>query len=134
MKLRRNNVVLPDDMDIDCICLCELLNMLPETYTVESCCGHQHKSFCVWFHCGSIEVLSRLGRAVERNYSDGKWEIIVDSSDTNPYGLFCLRSKVVFIYKTWMIFSRDSLIDNIKYWFGDEHDDHFKKRRKWTRI
>ena len=42
--------------------------------------------YWIFFKCYDIGVLSRLGRCVERNYSDGNWEIVVDSCDVDPYG------------------------------------------------
>lgn len=127
MKLKRNNVVLPVDMDCECVPLCELLNSLPATQTFESCSGHLKYRFSVWFFCDSIGVLSRLGRAVERNYSDGKWEIVVDSTDTHPYGVFWLRSKNPFQNYEEMNESLQSLIANIRHWFKDEFDEEFSK-------
>lgn len=128
MKLKRNNVVLPvDDMDGECVPLCELLNSLPAIQTFESCSGHLKDRFSVWFFCDSIEVLSRLGRATERNYSDGKWEVVVDSTDTHPYGVFWLRSKTQFQNYEEMNESLQSLIVTIRYWFKDEFDEVFSE-------
>lgn len=118
---------LPDDMDRECISLCNVLNSLPSVETIESCCGHCKSRYSIWFHCDSISVLTRLGRATERNYSDGKWEVVVDSCDTQPYGLFWLRSKEPFSDYEEMMESVNHLEEDILYWFKDEFDEHFKK-------
>ena len=121
---------LPEDMDYQCIGLCNVLNSLPTVETSESCCGHCMERYSIWFHCDSIKVLSRLGRALERNYSDGKWELVVDSCDTRPYGLFWLRSKEPFKDYAEMQDSVSLLENNILYWFDDKFDKHFSKKNK----
>ena len=117
METNENKSQFPSDMDKECIELCETLNSLPTVQTFESCCGHLKDRFSIWFFCDSISVLSCLGRATERNYSDGKWEVVVDSTDTHPYGVFWLRSKEPFGTYGEMNKSLQGLIDNIRYWF-----------------
>lgn len=125
MKLNSNYPTLPFDMDNECIELCNILNTLPGTTTFESCCGHCKRPYHIWFFCDSIDTLSRLGRATERNYSDGKWEVVVDSTDTSPYGVFWLRSKETFTSPEEMMKSVSHLIENINHWFKDEFDNYF---------
>lgn len=128
MKLLDINKVpaLPDDMDQECVDLCNTLNTLPGVSTFESCCGHLEYRYSVWFFCDSIDSLSRLGKVTERNYSDGNWEVVVDSTDTHPYGVFWLRSKEPFTSSDDMNESMTKLIKNINYWFDDKFDDYFK--------
>lgn len=127
MKLNNSKISLPSDMDKECIEICNTLNTLPETETFESCCGHLKYPFSVWFFCNSIDTLSRLGRCVERNYSDGKWEIVVDSTDTHPKGVFWLRSKKPFKTQEEMSYSVNYLIERINHWFKDDFDEYFSK-------
>jgi hypothetical protein len=115
----------PADMDPECIPLCNKLNELSCVETTESCCGHLKDRFQVWFRCNDIDVLSILGRCVERNYSDGKWELLVDSCDTNPHGLFWLRSKEPFKSYEEMRDSVWSLMRSIDHWTEHEFDDYF---------
>jgi hypothetical protein len=128
MKLKDLSEIpqLPGDMDIECIALCHMLNRLPGIKTMESCCGHGKDIYSVWFNCNNIETLSRLGRCIEKNYSDGNWEIVVDSCDTNPFGLFWLRSKNILTDLTSVL----KLIENIIYWFDDKFDEYFKNPDK----
>jgi len=127
MKINENiktELPCPPDMDEQCIELYYLLNSLPDTNTFESCCGHEKEVYMMFFRCFNIGVLSRLGRAVERNYSDGNWEIVVDSVDGDPCGCFWLRTKHI-LKKDELDKSLAQLIDNIKYWFDDEFDNYF---------
>ena len=117
----------PEDMDNERISLCDALNSLPGVNTFESCCGHLKSQYRIWFFCEDIDTLSRLGRCVERNYSDGRWEILVDSTDTSPRGVFWLRSKEPFESYEDMEQSVQYLIENIKHWFSSEFDEYFKK-------
>ena len=112
-------------MDEQCIELFYVLNSIPDTETFECCCGHDEYVYSMWFKCRSVEVISRLGRAVSPNYSDGKWEIVVDSTDTDPYGIFWLRTTEVLHGKE-LEESLENLIDNIKWWFDDKFDEYFK--------
>ena len=80
------------NMDKECIKLCDVLNSIPSVNTFESCCGHLKDRYSIWFFCNDTIAISRLGKSVERNYSDGKWELLVDSTDTHPTGVFWLRS------------------------------------------
>lgn len=125
MKKVENKMVLPADIDAECVDLCNCLNSLPTVMTTESCCGHCKRPFWVWFRCDSIPVLTRLGRAVSHNYSDGIWEIVVDTNDVYPYGFFWLRSKITFTNEMDMKESVIDLIKNINYWFDDKFDEHF---------
>ena len=114
-------------MDKECIELCDTLNSLPGLKTFESCCGHLKACYSIWFFCDNIDTLSRLGRTVEKNYSDGKWEIVVDSTDTHPRGVFWLRTKSPFVSQVQMNLSLSQLISSIKHWFKPEFDAHFSK-------
>ena len=113
------------NMDKECIELCDTLNELPGVKTFESCCGHLKDRYSIWFFCEDIDTISRLGRSVDRNYSDGKWEIIVDSTDTNPRGVFWLRSKTIFASYEQMNESTQRLIESILHWFKNDFDSYF---------
>ena len=125
----KNELKHPSDMDEQCIELYYLLNSLPDTETFDSCCGHERDPFMMFFRCYNIGVLTRLGRAVNKNYSDGNWEILVDSVDVEPYGCFWLRTNKV-LSKEELDNSLDGLLYSIRYWFSDEFDEHFKKNRR----
>jgi hypothetical protein len=113
------------NMDKECIKLCDTLNSIPSIDTFESCCGHLKDRYSIWFFCNDIIAISRLGKCVERNYSDGRWELLVDSTDTHPTGVFWLRSKVPFQSYDEMEKSVNELCNNIQYWFNTKFDSHF---------
>lgn len=115
------------NMDKECIKLCDVLNSNQSIDTFESCCGHLKDRYSIWFFCNDIITLSRLGRCVSHNYSDGKWELLVDSTDTHPTGVFWLRSKVPFQSYDEMEKSVNELCNNIQHWFNPTFDSYFKK-------
>lgn len=127
MKIKLLNEVskLPADMDSECVLLCNTLNRLPGLSTYESCSGHSERPFYIWFRCNNIDTLSRLGRVVDRRYSDGNWEIVLDSCDRDPRGCFWLRSKSV-LPNDELLKSISRLDTDILYWFQDEFDEYFK--------
>lgn len=118
--------LLPADVDCECVSLCNTLNRLPGLLTYESCSGHGNRPFYVWFRCDNIDTLSRLGRAVDKRYSDGNWEIVLDSCDGDPRGCFWLRAKSVLPYED-LLRSLDGLEENILYWFQDDFDKYFEQ-------
>ena len=113
------------NMDKECIKLCDVLNSIPTIDTFESYCGHLKDRYSIWFFCNDIVTISRLGRCVERNYSDGKWELLADSTDTHPTGVFWLRSKVPFQDYDEMEESVNELCVGIQYWFNAKFDSYF---------
>ena len=124
-----NDAYLPSDLDVECYDLCVALNKLPGLRTFESCCGHLKDVYSIWFFCDNIDTLSRLGRTVFKNYSDGNWEIVLDSTDTHPRGVFWLRSTKVFESNEEMMESIERLISNINHWFSQEFDEYFSGRQ-----
>ena len=43
----KKEVILPKDMDKECVELCDLLNRLPSTETFESCMGHYKNTYSI---------------------------------------------------------------------------------------
>lgn len=115
-----------EDMDKECVELCEKLNSLDGIETRSSCCGHLKERYMLFFFCNDFVRLGKLFRCVNRNYSDGKWEILVDGSDIYPSYLFWLRSKKQFRSYKAMEKSIKSLIDNIDWWEQEKFDNYFK--------
>ena len=130
MKRKTNSGFhIPADMDKECISLCALLNQYPGLETFESCCGHLKDRYSIWFKCNNIDLLSRLGRATNKNYSSGKFEIVLDSTDTSPRGIFWLRSTEPFKSYDEMMEEVSCLCDDIIHWTKDEFDEYFSKNR-----
>ena len=125
MKIQNKpKIQLPMDIDEYCVDICNLLNRLPDTETCESCQGHGHQRSYIYFKCTNINVITRLGRVVDKRYSDGIWELVVNTADVNPRGGFLLRTNGVYDETTIKI-SMKKLVDNIIYWFNDKFDDYF---------
>lgn len=116
-------------MDKECISLCKKLNSLNDVQTYESCCGHLKECYSIFFFCYSFERLAKLYRCINRNYSDGKWELLVDGTDNHPTNTFWLRSKEPFSSYEEMEKSVQLLMDNIDYWENQTYNDYFKGKR-----
>ena len=71
--------------------------------------------------------MKRLGRVVNHNYSDGRWELLVDDVDTEHKGVVLwLKTKEVLGAYTLKV-SIQGLINAIEYWFDDKFDEYFDK-------
>jgi len=84
-----------EQMDVECIPLCDALNSLPGIQTCESCCGHGKKPFAIWFRCTSELGLRFLGRCIDRRYwrYGNNWRIELDNSDLNyDHSVFTMTS------------------------------------------
>ena len=112
-------------MDKECINLCDKLNSLEYVETTESCCGHYKNPYMIFFNCFSFNVLGRLYRCINRNYSDGKWRIECCCSDVSPCYGFLLRTHEPFKTESEMTESINGLIENIDYWMDKKWDDYF---------
>ena len=115
-----------EDMDKECIELCEKLNTLEGVETSGSCCGHLRERYMIFFYCNNFVTLGKLFRCVNRNYSDGKWELLVDGSDHHPSYLFWLRSKKPFKSYKSMEKSIKRLIENIDWWEQEKFKKYFE--------
>ena len=124
MKLGKPKIELPSDVDKECLDLCNELNRLPGLETFDSCWGHGTSPFVIFFKCDNIDTISRLGRTVDRRYSDGMWRIEVDSLDLQPRGCFALTAREI-LDKATLEESIRSFIESINYWFSDQFDSYF---------
>lgn len=112
-------------MDKECIDVCDWLNKYKGVVTYESCCGHLKNRFSVFFHCYDWVSLAKLYRCVNRNYSTGLWEIVVDGSDTTPCFSFWLRSIDVFKSDEEMDDALKNLIENLKFYLNCPYENYF---------
>lgn len=114
-----------NEFDKECVNLCQTLNAMDGLNTTESCCGHLKDRFMIFFKCDNFSTLAKISRSVNRNYSDGKWELLVDDMDRNPCCFFWLRSKEPFKTKEEMKKSVNSLIEHLKYWQHPRFNSYF---------
>ena len=111
--------------DKECVELCKTLNAMDGVRTTESCCGHLHFRYIVFLRCDNFSTLAKIARSVDRNYSDGKWELLVDSGDQETCCRFWLRSKDAFKSEDDMNKSVSALIENLIYWQDPKFSDYF---------
>lgn len=117
-SMRKNKIVLPADMDKECIALCEALNELPHTETEESCCGHLRSPFRIWLRCSSFTYLAIVARAIDRRYSgtQKEWRLVSETADLRPRFSFMLTSVEPYGTYEEMITDTNRIIANIRYW------------------
>lgn len=114
-----------EEFDKECVELCKTLNDMNNVETIESCCGHFKNRFIIFFRCDNFSTLAKISRSVNKNYSDGKWELLVMDADRSPCCLFLLRSKELFKTESEVNESVNGLIDNLLYWQKDEFREYF---------
>ena len=123
-----------EEFDKECVELCKVLNNMKNLETTESCSGHLKNEFVIFFRCDNFSTLAKISRSVNRNYSDGKWELLVMDSDRRPCCLFLLRSKEPFKTESEMNESVNRLIDNLKYWQKDVFKEYFSTKQNDTKY
>lgn len=116
-----------EGLDKECEKLVKVLNEMNGIATTESCCGHLTEPYRIWFVSNSFSAVGILYRSVDRRYSDGKWRIEVDCSDSIPTNGFLLTSIEPFMSDSDMEESVDALINNIQYWCGDDYKNYFRE-------
>jgi hypothetical protein len=65
----------PDDMDRECIPLCEALNSLVGIETFESRCGHEYQRFLIAFTASLPRDIKPLLECISELGWDGAWEV-----------------------------------------------------------
>lgn len=69
---------LPDDMDSECLKLCEALNLLPGILTTNSCCGHGERPYRIFFHAEDLDALPELCYWFDNCHSgESGWQVTV---------------------------------------------------------
>jgi len=128
-----NRIVLPADMDKECIALCNALNELPHIETTESCCGHLKAPFRVWLRCSSFTFLAIIARAIDKRYANTKkvWRLIAETGDNNPRFLFMLTSVEPYLSTFDMTKDTERIISNIRYW-RNNFLDYFRSNGEVT--
>jgi hypothetical protein len=83
-------------MDAECVDLCNAINSMKGLETVESCCGHNHQPYRIFFKCYELSALRFLQSCIDNRYwkYGSEWTITSHISDTGPETLyFLLESK-----------------------------------------
>lgn len=116
----------PDGLDAECVKLVDFLNNIDHVQTYESCCGHLKNKYMIFLYCNDFATLAKLFRAVNFNYSDGKWILEVDGTDTHPTYCFSLHSREPFKDADEMDKSINALIENVQYWLNPKFAEYFQ--------
>lgn len=96
-----------DDMDKECIALCNAINLFsPDVHTIESCCGHGERHFCVWFTVSNFKVLPRIlyyfdpchngfyEEKTSRAYTHRSWQVKVITDCAMSYPTFLVEGPI----------------------------------------
>jgi hypothetical protein len=86
-----------DQMDQECIDLCNAINEIPGLETVSSCCGHGKHDMWIWLKAATPRDLYLLSRCIDKRYCGYlcHWTLEVSSDDQlegDPVS-FWLRSR-----------------------------------------
>ena len=81
----------PEGMDLECVSLCDALNMYPGIKTVSSCCGHGRHSYGVWFKSTNNKSLAWV--IFHTSYLSRYWSISVDTEGTASEITYWLKRK-----------------------------------------
>jgi len=108
-------------MDAECVDLCDALNSMKGVTTNESCCGHNHQPYRIWFKCDSLEPLTFIQSCIDRRYWEygDEWYIEPSISDTKPFLNFALTSKSTDL-KT-IVPQVESMVDIFNYYLNHEN-------------
>lgn len=82
-------MIYPNDMDAECIPLCDALNAFESVETTSSCCGHDKRPFRIFFRCSSLETL----RVLCREISSSAWRIEAAWTNGNDLLSFMLEAR-----------------------------------------
>jgi len=110
-----------EDMDSECIDLCNAMNALPNISTMESCCGHNESEFKIFFKCDNMDQkgLYFLSRSIDSRYFSYGNDCVIETSitDMNRSVVFILRIKSTNLSRNLMI--SDAIIKSL-----NEHLNH----------
>jgi hypothetical protein len=90
-----NKVEMINDMDKECIELCDAMNFLSDIRTIESCCGHNKTPYQIWFRAKNLKALPKL-----LYYFDGchcgfyGWKVLVTTDCGMSPVTFCIEGPV----------------------------------------
>lgn len=92
----------PENMDAECIPLCDALNQLQGVVTTESCCGHKKDNFRIWLKVDAeavAKMLPFLAQLVATNYCGFPfWLRIEDTGDGDCVGP---KGMLVLCFESW---------------------------------
>lgn len=121
-ELLKNESVIHEWMDEECVDLCDALNSIKGISTIESCCGHNSGPYRIFFKCSSLNGLKFIQSCIDRRYwkYGHKWDITTTISDCDDDQLdFVLSSKSTNL-KMIMV-QVESMIDTLNYYLNHKN-------------
>lgn len=74
----------PDDMDPECIPICEAMNKFPGITTADSCCGHGNHKFRIFFYADSLDNLPQMSYFFGGCTRMPGWDLKVTNCELGP--------------------------------------------------
>ena len=121
LKILKSNPFYNEQMDKECIPLCNTLNAVKGIITNSSCCGHGKHPFDIYFKATSFKGLFFVTRCIDRRYFKHEWDCRLSVGDRIEDGIlptfFILSSKSIGekAYK-----EANDLIDNMNHHLNHE--------------
>lgn len=84
-----------NEMDAECVPLCDAINSIGGLTTVESCCGHGEKPFCVFFNVASLEKLPVLLYYLSPCHIGFKWDCKAYTGCSGKTARFYIESRSI---------------------------------------
>lgn len=83
----------PNEMDEECIALCNAINKIPGLRTTSSCCGHGKELFRIWFDVDNLKCLPILLYYCDPCHVGFRWNCLVTTDCGMSPVSFRLESK-----------------------------------------
>lgn len=84
-----------ENIDLECIDLCNAINTLEGLTTIDSCCGHGDREFSVFFIADSLNALPTLLYHCDPCHVGFQWDCFVRTDCAMSPVTFKLRSRSV---------------------------------------
>ena len=81
-----------DNMDKECIALCNAINKIPGLRTIESCCGHGEREYRIWFVVEFPQFFPILLYYIDPCHVGFRWPVTVQTDCAMSPMTYCLQS------------------------------------------
>lgn len=122
----------PSDIDKECVAICDKINSLPGTQTIESCCGHLKDPYRIWFKCDDNYSLAIIARVFDKRYSGTNYvyHIKITTCDMKQEQMyvFCVESESPYNSNDEMNEDIKEICKNFDYWMDEKFYEYFNKK------
>jgi|SRR5579862_6344814 len=93
----------PEDIDKECVAICQAMNFLPGLSTIESCCGHGKTPYWIFFRLDEesseglmfgLPMLLYSMRHFKEDCHTSRWQVLVDTDCLGDAATFRLQGPV----------------------------------------